>query len=68
MKNFLLLLGFVLVIITSFDYSNELEKREKNLNTVCTFAQQKLGASLQLAIELCREIGKELTTNRKEKL
>lgn len=67
MKNFLLLLGFVLVIITSFDYSDELEKHEKKLNTVCTFAQQKLGASLQLAIELCREIRREIAANKKEK-
>ena len=67
MKHLLLLFGFVVVTITSFDYSNAVDKEEDKLLNVCMYTQQKLGASLQLAIRLCGEIKEELTSKRKER-
>ena len=67
MKNFMVVLALVLVTITSFDYSNAVDKEEDKLLNVCMYTQQKLGASLQLAIRLCGEIKEELTSKRKER-
>ena len=67
MRHLLLLFGFVVVTITSFDYTKALYVKEEKLVNICMYTQQKLGASLQLAIRLCNEIKKEISSKRKER-